>query len=111
MLNPNRHVEEFKQARLVLDSGATEGEVLTYDGEFQILIEHDGTNDVNFQIRVPAPKKPVGSWVAVGEWKTIAMFDSDFGDTLKMCSNFEYRFETSTAGARVFLGVQKGAIG
>ena len=101
----------FEQALLVLDSDQTDngmiinkGDNQKFDGIFHVLIEH--SSDVEFQFRVPAPKKSVGSWKAAGEWKTERTITRDKIDTLPICSNFEYRFTTATAGARVFLGVQ-----
>ena len=109
-------LKHFEQAKLILDTDATEGEVAkafdgnTPDGIFQILVEY-GTTPVILQQRLPAPKKAVGEWTAAGEWKTIQTIPIDadkqaHADTLPLCSNYEYQFITDTAGARVTLGVQ-----
>lgn len=106
----------FDQAKLILDSNATEGEIskafdgVTPDGIFQLFVEY-GMTPVILQQRLPTPKKVVGSWTAPGEWKTIQIIPVDaeleaHADTLPLCSNFEYQFITETAGARVTLGVQ-----
>ena len=105
---------DFEQALLVLDSDATDGLIINgdndapedtkHDGIFQLFVEH--SSDVNLQMRVPAPKTAVGTWTAAGDWKTVDTIDADSGDTMAVCSGFEYRFTTATAGARVFLGVQ-----
>ena len=111
----------FDQAKLILDINATEGEIhaafdgITPDGIFQLLIEY-GTTPVILKQRLPKPKKAVGSWTDTGEWKTIQVIPVDpeteaYSDTLPLCSNFEYKFETETAGARVFLGVQWEGVG
>ena len=113
MSNTNRPSNSlhFEQALLVLDSNQTdngmiinEGDKQKFDGVFHVLIEH--SSDVEIQCRVPAPKKAVGTWTAAGQWKTFKTITADTVDTLPVCSNFEYRFITATAGARVFLGVQ-----
>ena len=105
---------DFEQALLVLDSDATDGKIINgdndapedtkHDGIFQLFVEH--SSDVNLQIRVPAPETAVGTWTAAGDWKTVDTIDADYADTVAICSSFEYRFTTATAGARVFLGVQ-----
>ena len=109
-------LKHFEQAKLILDTDATEGEVadafdgVTPDGVFQLFVEY-GTTPVKVQQRLPAPKKEVGTWTAEGDWKTILTIPIDadkqaYSDTLPLCSNFEYQFTTETAGARVSLGVQ-----
>ena len=99
---------DFEQALLVLDSDATEGNIINektkHDGIFQLFVEH--SSDVNLQLRVPAPKVAVGTWTAAGDWKTVDTINADYADTIAISSSFEYRFTTGTAGARVFLGVQ-----
>ena len=111
----------FDQAKLILDTDATEGEIsaafdgVTPDGICQLFVEY-GTTPVILQQRLPAPKKPVGTWTAAGEWKTIQTIPIDpelqaYADTIPLCSNFEYKFLTDTAGARVTLGVQWEGVG
>ena len=109
-------LKHFEQAKLILDSDATEGELSkafdgnTPDGIFQILVEY-GTTPVKLQQRLPEPNKAVGSWEGEGEWKTVQVIPIDpeleaYSGTIPLCSNFEYQFTTDTAGARVTLGAQ-----
>ena len=102
---------QFDQAWLVLDEDDTEGVVINgadtdkkIDGIVHLFVEHD--SDVNLQMRVPAPVEDDGSWDQAGDWKTVETIDADYGGTQAICSNFEYRFTTATAGARVFIGIQ-----
>ena len=102
---------QFDQAWLVLDSTDLEGVIINgedadrkIDGIVHLFVEH--SSDVNLQMRVPAPVEDEGSWTAAGNWKTVDTIGEDYGGTMPICSNFEYRFTTSTAGARVFIGVQ-----
>ena len=105
--NPTR----FKQAHVALDTDKTEGEpIRNWDGEFNMLIPIY-SSDVHYQIREPAVLDDDGNEVtAATAWQTYATFDSLINDTVKMCSNYEYRFITDTAGSRVLLGVQWGAV-
>ena len=109
--------KQFDQAKLILDSNATEGEVhkafdgVTPDGVFQLFVEY-GTKPVKLQQRLPELlKRAAGSWTDEGDWKTIQIIPIEadqeaHAGTLPLCSNFEYQFITETAGARVSLGVQ-----
>lgn len=109
--NPTR----FRKAFVALDITQTEGAVLSgWDGEFNMLIPIY-SSDVNFQIREPAQeavRDEEGSLVTAAvpatAWITYATFDSIFNDTVELCSNYEYRFQTASAGSRVLLGVQWG---
>ena len=105
--NPPR----LKQPIVALDIGNTEGEpIIGWDGVFNMLIPIY-SSDIEYQIREAAILDDEGNVVKEATaWQTYATFDSIFNDTVKMCSNYDYRFTTATAGSRVVLGVQWGEV-
>ena len=106
---------QFKEAFVALAVTQIAGETISgWDGVFNMLIPIY-SSDVNFQIREPAKDavldeegNEVTSAVPATAWQTYATFDSIFNDTVELCSNYEYRFQTASAGSRVLLGVQWG---
>ena len=105
--NPTR----LKQAIVALDIGDTEGKPISgWDGVFNMLLSIY-SSDVEFQIRESPVFDDEGKEIkAATAWQTYATFDSIYNDTVKFCSNFDYRFITDTAGSRVVLGVQWGEV-
>ena len=105
--NPTR----FKQAHVALHIDETEGEpIIGWDGAYNMLLSIY-SSDVNFEIRESAVLDDEGKESkAATAWQTYATFDSLYNDTVKMCSNFDYRFTTDTAGSRVVIGVQWGEV-
>ena len=99
----------FPKAHVALDKTQTNGDpIVGWDGDFNMLIPIY-SSDVNYQIREPAVLDEDGNVVTPATaWQTYATFDSLLNDTVKFCSNYEYRFQTATAGSRVLLGVQWG---
>ena len=111
MRNPNRNIEDFKQARLILDStdtnsGDEDGEIIKgYKGLFQVFIE-TYSSDVRWQQRVPERKSDTRRTIPARDWVTIKTFDAVGSDNVWLSKNFEYRCQTTTAGSVVFLDVQ-----
>ena len=111
MRNPNRNIEDFTQARLILDSDETntddeDGEILKgYKGLFQVFIDTYGA-DIKWQQRVPERKGDNGRTIPTRDWVTIKAFSAVGSDNVWLSKNFEYRCQTATAGSIVFLDVQ-----
>lgn len=105
--NPTR----FKKAHVALAADQTEGEpIIGWDGVYNMLLSIY-SSDVNFQIRETAELDEEGTVITTAtDWQTYATFDSLYNDTVKLCSNYDYRFTTDTAGSRVVLGVQWGEV-
>ena len=101
----------FKKAHVALAADQSEGDpIIGWDGKYNMLIPIY-SSDVEFQIRESAEYDDEGNEVTPATaWVTYATFDALINDTVDMCSNYDYRFKTGTAGSRVVLGVQWGAV-
>ena len=79
------------------------------NGDFQVFV-HTYSSDVEVKQRVPARVDGDGNAVAATTWETVKTLTEVGSDIVSMTSNFEYRFETATAGSVVYIDVQWGAV-